>query len=66
VIVCGVFDAINKDYLKLVRDTKGSLHLIEEDIYNLAEIKEGETIKIHGVKYKLVKGEFVPAASLSL
>ena len=33
---------------------------------NLAEIKEGETIKIHGVKYKLVKGEFVSAASLSL
>jgi hypothetical protein len=66
VIVCGVFDKINKDYLKLVRETKGSLHLMEEDIYNLSEIKEGGTIKIHGVTYKLVKGEFVTASSLSL
>ena len=37
---------------------------MEEDIYNLAEIKEGETIKIHGVTYKLVKGEFVTSGSL--
>lgn len=59
VVVCGVFDRINKDYLKLARDTKGSIHLIEEDIYNLSEIKEGETIKINGVIYKLIKGEFV-------
>jgi hypothetical protein len=66
VIVCGVLDKINKDYLKLVRDTKGSLHLMEEDIYNLAELKEGEMIKIHGVTYKLVKGEFVTPGSLSL
>ena len=65
VVVCGVFGRINKDYLKLVRDTKGSLHLIEEDIYNLSELKEGESIKIHGRVYKLVKGEFVDIGSLS-
>jgi len=65
VVVCGVLGKINKDYLKLVRDTKGSLHLIEEDIYNLSELKEGETIKIHGVIYKLIKGEFSEISSLS-
>ena len=59
VVLCGVMGRINKDYLKLARDTKGSIHLIEEDIYNLSELKEGETITIHGMIYKLVKGEFV-------
>jgi hypothetical protein len=59
VVLCGVLGRIHKDYLRLARDTKGSVHLIEEDIYNLAELKEGETITIHGILYKLVKGEFV-------
>ena len=64
VVICGVLGRINKDYLKLVRETKGSLHLIEEDIYNLSEMKEGETIKIHGEVYKLIKGEFVEVSGL--
>jgi hypothetical protein len=62
VVICGVFDKINKDYLKLARDTKGSIHLIEQDIYSLAELKEGQTIKIHGITYKLVDGNFVDEA----
>jgi hypothetical protein len=61
VVVCGVFDKINKDYLKLARDTKGSIHLMEEDIYTLSELKEGETIRIHGITYKLVEGNFIEA-----
>ncbi|AEW00156.1 hypothetical protein A4D02_28515 [Niastella koreensis] len=59
IVLCGVFDKINKDYLKLARETKGSIHLIEEDIYSLSLLKEGETIKIHGVTYKLIEGNFV-------
>jgi hypothetical protein len=66
VVLCGVFDKINKDYLKLARDTKGSIHLIEEDIYTLSELKEGERIKIHGITYQLVKGDFVDATPVSL
>jgi len=62
VVICGVFDKINIDYLKLARDTKGSIHLMEEDIYALAELKEGQTIKIHGITYKLVDGNFVNEA----
>jgi hypothetical protein len=66
VVLCGVLGTINKDYLNLVRKTKGSLHLIEEDIYNLSEVQEGGTIVIHGKKYKLVKGEFVNEERFSL
>jgi hypothetical protein len=35
---------------------------MEEDIYALAELKEGQTIKIHGITYKLVDGNFVNEA----
>jgi hypothetical protein len=59
VVLCGVFDKINKDYLRLARETKGSIHLIEEDIYSLSLLKEGETIKIHGATYKLIDGSFI-------
>lgn len=66
IVLCGVFDKINKDYLKLARETKGSVHLIEEDIYSLSLLKEGETIKIHGATYKLVEGNFVDVSPNSL
>ena len=66
VVVCGVLGRINKDYLKLARDTKGSIHLIEEDIYTLSELKEGETIKIHGFTYKLLEGNFINVTPKSL
>ncbi|MGC4036767.1 MAG: hypothetical protein QM764_12480 [Chitinophagaceae bacterium] len=66
IVVCGVFDRINTDYLKIARETKGSIHLIEEDIYNLSDIKEGGSIRIHGKNYKLIKGEFVSIASMAL
>jgi hypothetical protein len=65
VVVCGVLGSIHKDYLRLARDTKGSIHLMEEDVYNLSEIREGGTVKIAGKTYKLIKGEFVlPGSSL--
>lgn len=66
VVLCGVFGKINKDYLKLARDTKGSLHLIEEDIYTLSELREGQTIKIHGITYKLIGGNFTDVTPASL
>jgi hypothetical protein len=66
VVVCGVMGTIHKDYLQLARDTKGSIHLMEEDVYNLSEIKEGGTIRIGGKMYKLIKGEFAPTGSFSL
>ncbi|OQP56453.1 hypothetical protein [Niastella populi] len=66
IVLCGVFDKINKDYLKLARETRGSIHLIEEDIYSISLLKEGETIKIHGVTYKLIEGNFVDITPESL
>ncbi|OJJ20875.1 hypothetical protein BKI52_09850 [marine bacterium AO1-C] len=58
VVLCGVQNAVNVEYLNLAYRTKGSVHTIEEDIYNLIKIKEGGTIMINGHKYRLKKGQF--------
>jgi hypothetical protein len=60
VILCGVRNNdINLDYLNLALKTKGSLHLIEEDIKNLAEMKEGEALTIGRKTYVIRNGVFV-------
>jgi hypothetical protein len=59
IVLCGVGEyGINVDYLNLARVTKGSVHLMEEDLYQLASMHEGETIKIGRMHLKVVDGEF--------
>ena len=58
VILCGVLDEINPEYLNLARSTGGSIHLIEEDLFNLMEINEGEIIEINEIEYIVEKNRF--------
>jgi hypothetical protein len=58
VVLCGVYGPVNADYLNIARKTGGSLHLIEQDIYNLSKMKEGDVLEIKGIRYKVVDGEF--------
>ncbi len=63
VVLCGtnlygVKRFINPQYLDLARKTGGSIHTMEEDIENLAKLKEGEEISIGGTKYLLSGGKF--------
>lgn len=58
VIVCGSEERLGADYLQIAYQTKGSIHTIEEDIENIASMKEGSVIKIGDRKYKLRKGSF--------
>jgi hypothetical protein len=60
IILCGVEGrAINTHYLDLARVTKGSIHTIEQDITQLVNINEGQSIKIEDRIYKIYKGSFV-------
>lgn len=59
VILCGVEDFINPQYLNLVKMSKGSLHTIEDDLTTLISMKEGEIIELYGKRYKIQKGKFV-------
>ncbi len=58
IILCGVHDAVNIDYLNIAKSTNGSVHTAAEDI-QLANLKEGEKIIINGRSYAITKGKFI-------
>lgn len=62
IILCGaeMGRAPHPDYLRIAYKTKGSIHTIENDIFDLCETKEGGTVVINGQTYKLIKGQFFP------
>jgi len=60
IVVCGATEFnVNIDYLNLARKTKGSVHLMESDLYNLAGLKEGEILKIGKNSFVVKNGMFV-------
>lgn len=61
IILCGVRSYINSDYLDIARYTGGSIHTMESDIENLMLLKEGDSITINKMKYKISGGKFVLA-----
>lgn len=60
IILCGSENGnVLLDYLLIAWKTKGSIHTIEEDIYKIAGMLEGESITVGGITYKIMGGEFV-------
>ena len=60
VVLCGATEFnVNIDYLNLARKTKGSVHLMESDLYNLSGLKEGEILKIGRNTFVVRNGMFV-------
>ena len=58
VILCGAEHRVNIQYLDLARKTKGSIHTITSDIYDLDKVQEGERITIDGNEYLYRKKRF--------
>lgn len=59
VILCGVRKNVNIQYLKLARETGGSVHTLNEDLYHLIKKSEGDEFTIMGRKYIIEDGEVV-------
>jgi len=61
IVLCGVScgTPIHPHYLEIARKTGGSIHTIEQDIETLSMLKEGQTMDINGVMYKIKKGKLV-------
>lgn len=59
IILCGTFGGINTSYLNIIRQNKGSLHTIENDILDLMNLNEGEKISIGEYNYKIKDGRFI-------
>ncbi len=56
IVLCGTEEGINPQYLEIARETGGSVHTVEEDIYQLAQLNVGETIRIGGQVFKIEPG----------
>ena len=60
IILCGAENGfINVDYLELARKTKGSIHIMNEDLENLIKLSEGEVFSFGKKLFKIVKGKVV-------
>lgn len=58
VIVCGVSNRLNMNYVKIAYETGGSVHTIEGDLKSLSDLKDGKTFKIGDIKIKMIHGNF--------
>jgi len=58
IIVCGARHRINVQYLDLARQTKGSVHTNNADVFNLQDLKNGEHFFIDEKEYVYEKGRF--------
>jgi len=58
-ILCGAQKQINPAYLKMLRDNKGSLHTMDQDLYDFSKLNEGQSIKIDGHTYRVSGGHFI-------
>ena len=62
IILCGAEKGkeVHPDYLKMAQLTNGSIHTMAEDIMDMANKKEGDSIEVLGVLYVLADGKFRP------
>jgi hypothetical protein len=61
IVLCGTKNtALNMDCLELAYKTRGSIHTIEDDIFTLSSMHDGDTITVGGMLYKLSGGKFFP------
>ena len=60
IVLCGVENGnIHPDYIQLAHATNGSIHTIEDDIYQFMKDKEGNIIAIDNIKYRVEENELV-------
>ena len=59
IVVCGVKDRMNTLYLDLAYATGGSVHTMEEDLTNIAQLGNGKTFKLNGMKFMMSAGKFI-------
>lgn len=58
VFLCGVKNFVNTQYLDLAKATNGSVHINNQDVFNLNTLKEGDVITIEDKEYSFKKGVF--------
>jgi hypothetical protein len=62
VVLCGMEEGkeVHGDYLRIARETNGSVHTIDKDITEMAKLREGERFTLLKVEYEVKNGEITP------
>ena len=58
IILCGYEGAINEDYLEIAYKTGGSIHTIEQDIFDLLQKVKNGKFTFQGREYSFSNGSF--------
>ncbi len=53
IILCGSSEKISPDYFALALETQASLHTMEEDLENLAQLSPGTQFQLSGILYRV-------------
>ena len=59
IVLAGADYGVNEDYLEIAYSTGGSIHTLEEDIYELSHLADGEVVRIGAYRYRVNRGKFV-------
>lgn len=62
IVLAGADYGVNEDYLEIAYRTGGSIHTLEEDIYELSRLADGEVVTIGEYRYLVNRGKFVQLA----
>lgn len=64
IILCGTESGVNENYLEIAFKTGGSVHTIEQDIEDLAQLVDGATLNIGPFRYRVNRGKFIKVTKL--
>ena len=64
VVLCGTESGVNENYLEIAYKTGGSIHTIEQDIDDLAQLADGATITIGRFQYRVSRGKFIQVSRI--
>lgn len=60
VVLCGTHFFVNTQYLELAMKTGGSVHSMEQDLYDLSKLAEGKTFTFNRQVYLFKEGKIIP------
>ncbi len=62
IILCGeTYEknvAFQSDYIQIAKKTKGTIHTLEDDIENIAKVKEMSIVRVGNIYFRFHKGKF--------
>jgi len=69
IILCGeTYEknlAFQTDYIQIAKKTKGTIHTLEDDIDNIAKVKEMSVVRVGNIYFRFHKGKFYTTKFLS-